>query len=290
MRPVQSAHLSVAVGLLLLAATAVGQAQAPAQGALSGTAVHSIDLPLPGTTVTITSSSLPTGLRSTVTDAQGRYQFTQLPPGSYELAFSLMGFKRLIVEGVAIPAGTRMGLNASMTSGPIEERQVVASDAVSLGDAETGTPAGDPNRASDAAPTASTATGPIAAPERLVTVLPRYPRDATRGTAGTVSVMFTLDAAGRPFNVQQAPEHDIIGLREVDGVLTVAPEPGQNFRTAVVDAVTQWVYAPAQRDVTLLVQFTFLAEGRVRLVRQHIVEPVQARLAPADRFQVGTTR
>jgi outer membrane biosynthesis protein TonB len=262
------------LGIFLLALAASGNAQSGATGALTGTVVHSNEL-LPGTTVTITSPAIPTGPRSTVTDAQGRYRFTQLPPGSYEVAFSLTGFRRLIVEGVAVPAGTDMGLIATMTSGPVEERQVVASDAVSLG----------------AAPTASTATDADTAPERLVTVLPRYPRDAASGTAGTVSVMFTLDAAGRPFNVQPAPEHDLIGLRDVDGVLSAAPKPGENFRTAAVDAVTGWVYAaPVQGEVTLLVQFTFLAQGRVRLVREHVVEPIQASLAPGNRLQVGTAR
>lgn len=138
-----------------------------------------------------------------------------------------------------------------------------------------------PNDASNPSPTASTATDAVAAPERLVTVLPRYPRDAPRGTAGTVSVTFSLDASGRPFNVRPAPEHDIIGLRALDGVLTAAPEPGQDFRAAAVDAVSQGVYAtPRQDNITLLVQFSFLAEKRVRLGTQRVMAPVHPRLEP----------
>lgn len=292
MSPVQFTRLSAVIGLLLLAPAAVGQAQAPAPGpgALSGTAMRSSD-PLPGATVTITGPSLPTGLRSAVTDEHGRFHFPELPPGSYEVTFALAGFERLVVEGVPIPTSTEMGLTGNLTPGRIEERQVIAADAVVLGVAGVETPATHPDNASNSSSTASAATDDVVAPERLVTVLPRYPRDAPRGTAGTVSITFNLHASGRPFNVQPAPEHDIIGLRDVDGVLTAAPEPGQTFRTAAVDAVTQWVYAPpVQGEVTLLVQFSFLAEGRVRLVRQHLVKPVQARLAPGDRFQVGTTR
>ncbi len=286
----QFTRLSAAVGLLLLAGTAPGQAQAPAPGALSGTAVHSSDL-LPGTTVTITGSSLPTGQRSTVTDGQGRFLFPQLPPGSYEVTFAVAGFERLVVEGVPVPAGTRMGITGNLTPGRIEERQVVAADAVVLGVAEAETPVTDPNNASNSSPTASPATDAAVAPERVVTVLPRYPRNAPRGTAGTVSVRFNLDASGRPFNVQHAPEHDIIGLHALDDVLTAAPEPGQDFRAAAVDAVSQWVFAtPRQDNITVLVQFSFLAEGRVRLGTQRVVEPVRPRLEPLNAVPLGTSR
>lgn len=246
-----------------------GHAQVATTGALVGTAVDSNGEPLPGTRVTVTLLANPAERRSTVTDGRGRYQLSQLPVGTYDVTFDLIGFKRQVVQGVTIPAETKMALTSSMTPGPIEERQAVASDATAVG------PADDPSPESEVAP------------QRLVTVLPQYPRDAPRGTAGTVSVTLNVDATGRPFNVQPAPEHDISGLREVGGVLALAPQPGPLFRDAVVGAVTQWVYPPPlQDDVTLLVQFTFLAEGRVRLVAHQLSRPIPV----SGPLTVGLTR
>lgn len=263
----------------------LGHAQVAATGTLAGTAVDSNGEPLPGTTVTATRSAGPEETRSTVTDGLGRYQFSQLPSGTYDVTFQLEGFTRRVVEGVPIPAGMKMALTGGMTPGARDERQVVASDAISLGPVETSTHP-DARRLPSANgasndPTAADANDADIAPQRLVTVLPQYPRDAPRGTAGTVSVTLTVDATGRPFNVQPAPEHDVVGLRDVDGVLALAPEPGPAFRHAAIGAVTQWVYAPPRDDVTLLVQFTFLAEGRVRLVTHQVSSPVPANLSPA---------
>jgi hypothetical protein len=283
----QSSLRAAFLALSVLAMTAGGHAQAPATGTLSGRVVDSGDLPLAGTIVTITSPVIQSARRFAVTDAGGRYQFPQVPAGTYEVTFALQGFEQLVVGSVAIPAGAHMGLTPSMTPGSIEKRQAVTGGAVTIANADAGAARPDQN----GAPVASDNRDRDVPPQRLVTVLPRYPRDAARGTAGTVSVMFTLDASGRPFNVQPAPEHDIIGLRDLDGVLTAAPEPGQDFRAAAVDAVSQWVYAtPRQGDITLLVQFSFLAEGRVRLGTQHVVEPVAPRLEPLISVPLGTAR
>jgi outer membrane biosynthesis protein TonB len=150
-------------------------------------------------------------------------------------------------------------------------RGALTSEVVDAGDV----PQPDPSVAAGVAAGKSVDDADVA-PQRLVTVLPRYPRDAPRGTAGTISVTLNVDAAGRPFNVQPAPEHDSIGLRDVDGTLAAALEPGPAFRAAVVDAVSQWVYAPPMREgTTVLARIAFLAGGRVRLVTHRVVQPVQ---------------
>ena len=65
--------------LLLLAAAlpAVAQVQ---YGRVSGTVVDSGDAALPGATVTL-AGPLMQGSRVAVTDAEGRYRFSLVPPG-----------------------------------------------------------------------------------------------------------------------------------------------------------------------------------------------------------------
>src|SRR4030095_14282893 len=47
---------------------------------------------LPGVTATLTSSALQGRPREGITDEQGRYRFTSLPPGTYTLTLTLSGF------------------------------------------------------------------------------------------------------------------------------------------------------------------------------------------------------
>ena len=73
--------------LLLIAAFAsssFGQAVTSGTGAINGRVTDSSQAIVPGVTVTATSPSL-MGTRSTVTDSDGQYRFTAVPPGDYTL-------------------------------------------------------------------------------------------------------------------------------------------------------------------------------------------------------------
>src|SRR5262249_31969385 len=65
---------------------------ATAQSAIAGSVKDSTGLVLPGVTVEASSSALIERLRSTISDGQGLYQITNLPPGTYKVSFSLPGF------------------------------------------------------------------------------------------------------------------------------------------------------------------------------------------------------
>src|SRR4051812_24420194 len=71
--------LLLAISMLLVAGLAFGQTT----GSIVGT-VAQAGTPLPGVTIEVRSANLQ-GVRTDVTDAQGRFHFTQLPPGDYTL-------------------------------------------------------------------------------------------------------------------------------------------------------------------------------------------------------------
>ena len=79
----------------------VEQAPAAAQeGQVTGTVVDATGAVLPGATVTLAGD--PAGLRSAVSDAEGRFAFADVFPGVYTLTVFLSGFGQATVDGVEV--------------------------------------------------------------------------------------------------------------------------------------------------------------------------------------------
>ena len=91
--------LSCLLGLGLLSTSAVAQ---QLTGTMSGIVKDSQGAVVPGVTVTATSDALLGGPRTVVTNEMGTYQFTTLPPGTFQLSFGLSGFVTLKREGVVV--------------------------------------------------------------------------------------------------------------------------------------------------------------------------------------------
>src|SRR5437870_1766259 len=64
--------------------------------------------PLPGVTVEVRSPNMQ-GVRTEVTDAQGNFRFSQLPPGDYSMTATLSGFNTVKQQNI------RVGLNRTVT-------------------------------------------------------------------------------------------------------------------------------------------------------------------------------
>ena len=105
--------LLAAVALALLLAAPAGATPLPQSttGNVRGQVTDLNNAPLSGITVTATGTALPVD-RTTVTDAEGRYRFVQLPPGSYELTFAIGG--QMLVRRVDVTIGNGITVNASM--------------------------------------------------------------------------------------------------------------------------------------------------------------------------------
>ena len=101
------------VSALLLLTLAFGSAAAFGQqetGRITGTVTDPQDRVVPGVSVTATSVS--TGAtRSTVTDADGKYVLPNLLPASYDVKFSLSGFKAVTMK-LNVPVGQAVNADA----------------------------------------------------------------------------------------------------------------------------------------------------------------------------------
>jgi len=83
---------SLALIVAVILAVASVPAQQP-QGALTGVVRDASGMVLPGVTVEVTGPNPGAKSHVVVTDTQGRYNLSDLPPGSYAVSFRLAGFR-----------------------------------------------------------------------------------------------------------------------------------------------------------------------------------------------------
>src|SRR5689334_1553492 len=63
----------------------------------------------------VTATNVETGInRTATTDSQGRYTFNDLPPGRYDFAFSLPGFKSTVRQGISLSVGSEVALDQTL--------------------------------------------------------------------------------------------------------------------------------------------------------------------------------
>ena len=115
--------LVVASSLLLVPASAW------AQSSLTGVVRDGSGAVLPGVTVEAASPALIEKVRSTVTDAQGRYRIVDLRPGTYTVTFALTGFSTSKREGLELPAEFTATVNGDLAVDALEETVTVSGEA-----------------------------------------------------------------------------------------------------------------------------------------------------------------
>jgi hypothetical protein len=116
----------MAVGFLV--APAPARAQGSPAGTLAGTVSDPSGGVLPG--VVVVAKGVQTGLtQQTVTGAEGDWRIPGLPSGTYEVAFELDGFKRLVRGGVIVEAATTRSVPVTLEVGGLSETVQVTADA-----------------------------------------------------------------------------------------------------------------------------------------------------------------
>jgi len=121
-------RIYVLILCLALLQASLGAQDTLQTGNISGRVVDTEGNPLPGVTVTISSPTLITKTQSAVTTAIGVYRFAFLPVGTYEVKFTLQGFKTLVKKEVRVAIRRRTTVNATLEITTIEETITVTGE------------------------------------------------------------------------------------------------------------------------------------------------------------------
>jgi hypothetical protein len=115
--------------ILLIASLYFSPAWAQVTSAtLLGTVADATGAVLPGTEVTVTR--VETGAsRTDISDDEGRYRFSNLSLGNYEVVASLPGFQTSVRTGIELTLGRQAMVNITLSIGEISERVTVTGEA-----------------------------------------------------------------------------------------------------------------------------------------------------------------
>lgn len=102
-------------------------AQTSTTGSLEGR-ISDATGPVPGVTVEISSPALQ-GTRVAVSDSDGRFRFSLLPPGSYTMVASLSGFNSVRQPNIQVGLGSTASLDVRMSTAAVSQEITVTAEA-----------------------------------------------------------------------------------------------------------------------------------------------------------------
>src|SRR4051794_6706874 len=97
-------------------------------GTVAGSVKDASGAVLPGVTVEVSSPALIERSRSATTDTTGLYRIVNLPPGTYDVTFTLPGFNTVKREQVQVQAGFTASIDAEMKVGAVQETVTVTGE------------------------------------------------------------------------------------------------------------------------------------------------------------------
>ena len=238
-------RMSIAAAILLAAITvfvAGFGVSAQSFSTVSGTLVDQFTRGLAGATVTLANPQQQSKYEIK-SDADGRYEFVGVPPGSYVLTVEQIGFAAVKREGVVL-TGQPFQQNVTMQVGSLQET-------ITVTDAPEG-PRSIPlvRTAPNFKPAACTSTvgGSIRPPAKIKDVRPLYPSGVK---PGVVQLAAVIDRDGRVANI------DVVGNDRGD-------ETDPVLADAAATAVRQWEFTQTLLDcqpidVRMKVHVSFVA-------------------------------
>lgn len=128
MRP----RLSTAIGLAAISALVTPAAAQQTTGSIVGVVQDASGGVLPGVAVSLVGERV-MGTQVSSTDSGGRYRFVTLPPGAYELTYSLTGFSSVKRTDVRVAVGRIAEENITLKVADVTETVTVESSAALVG-------------------------------------------------------------------------------------------------------------------------------------------------------------
>ena len=114
--------------LVVLACMVGIPVDAMGQAAIGGVVSDPSGAPVAGAVVEASSAALIEKTRTTVTDRVGRYRIEDLRPGTYEVRFTLQGWKPYRQEGIELTGSVTAIVNAQLAIGSMAEAVTVTAD------------------------------------------------------------------------------------------------------------------------------------------------------------------
>jgi outer membrane receptor protein involved in Fe transport len=96
-------------------------------GSIVGTVTDDTGAILPGVTVAIKGPTI-VGTQTALTSDKGRYIFQALPPGSYDITFTLSGFSTLNRQGVRVGVGATQEVNVALKLSQLAEEVTIVGE------------------------------------------------------------------------------------------------------------------------------------------------------------------
>ena len=121
--------LRVATALLAVLTLLPFTAFAATTGNVFGIVTDNTGAVLPGVTVSVSGPNLQ-GTRTTVTNEQGEYNLSLLPPGNYRLEFNLAGLSPVTRDNVRVSLDSTTRQDATLAMGAVAEAITVTAEAV----------------------------------------------------------------------------------------------------------------------------------------------------------------
>jgi len=126
--PTKVQTVSILIAFLVLTTSAIAQVSA----ALSGTVTDQSGAIVPAANVTAKNVETE-AIRTTLTDAQGHYQFLSLPVGQYEIRSAKAGFTEAVRTGVNLAVGQFVSVDMNLQIGESAQQVTVNADAPLVG-------------------------------------------------------------------------------------------------------------------------------------------------------------
>jgi hypothetical protein len=99
-----------------------------AQAAIAGVVKDSTGAALPGVTVEASSPALIERVRNAITDGAGQYRIVDLSPGTYDVTFTLTGFKPIRRQGIILEGNFTAPVNVGLDVGNVNETVTVSGE------------------------------------------------------------------------------------------------------------------------------------------------------------------